>query len=87
MPKIDVKGTSITVYTVGDKDFNYGGFAIVESLREHLGWDICRNLTKINYRIHTNNIKTRMTKLIEDSMQFDLTINAILAPRPHEGTL
>ena len=165
MAKIDVKGTSITVYTEGDKDFisltdmirakdgdffisdwlrnrntveflgiweqvhnpnfNYGGFAIIKSQaglnnyklstkewvaqtnaiglvakagryggtyahqdiafefgmwisaefkiylikefqrlkeaeREQLGWDIRRNLTKINYRIHTDAIKTRL---------------------------
>ena len=165
MAKIEVKGTSITVYTVGDKDFisltdmirakdgdffisdwlrnrntveflgiweqvhnpdfNYGGFATIknqaglnnyklsvkewvaqtnaiglvakagryggtyahqdiafefgmwisaefkiylikefqrlkETEREQLGWDIRRNLTKINYRIHTDAIKTQL---------------------------
>ena len=165
MAKIEVKGASITVYTVGDKDFisltdmlrakdgdffisdwlrnrntveflgiweqvhnpnfNYGGFAIIKSQaglnnyklsakewvaqtnaiglvakagryggtyahqdiafefgmwisaefkiylikefqrlketeREQLGWDIRRNLTKINYRIYTDAIKTRL---------------------------
>ncbi len=165
MAKIDVKGTSISVYTVGDKDFisltdmirakdgdffisdwlrnrntveflgiweqvhnpnfNYGGFATIKSQaglnnyklsakvwvaqtnaiglvakagryggtyahqdiafefgmwisaefkiylikefqrlketeREQLGWDIRRNLTKINYRIHTDAIKTHL---------------------------
>ena len=28
--------------------------------KEQLGWDIRRNLTKINYRIHTNAIKTNL---------------------------
>ncbi len=31
-----------------------------ETEREQLGWDIRRNLTKINYRIHTDAIKTRL---------------------------
>lgn len=165
MAKIEVKGTSITVYSVGDKDFisltdmirakdgdffisdwlrnrntveflgiweqvhnpnfNYGGFATIKSKaglnnyklsakewvaqtnaiglvakagryggtyahqdiafefgmwisaefkiylikefqrlketeRDQLGWDIRRNLTKINYRIHTDAIKTQL---------------------------
>ena len=126
MAKIDVKGTSVTVYTVGDKDFisltdmirakdgdffisdwlrnrntvefpgiweqvhnpnfNYGGFAIIKSQREQLDWDIRRNLTKINYRIHTDNIKTRMTELFGGPMQFEVTIDVLLASRPLEGT-
>jgi len=31
-----------------------------ETEREQLGWDIRRNLTKINYRIHTDAIKTQL---------------------------
>lgn len=31
-----------------------------ETEREQLGWDIRRNLTKINYRIHTDAIKARL---------------------------
>lgn len=31
-----------------------------ETEREQLGWDIRRNLTKINYRIHTDAIKTKL---------------------------
>ena len=31
-----------------------------ETEREQLGWDIRRNLTKINYRIHTDAIKTNL---------------------------
>lgn len=31
-----------------------------EGEREQLGWDIRRNLTKINYRIHTDAIKTNL---------------------------
>lgn len=31
-----------------------------ETEREQLGWDIRRNLTKINYRIHIDAIKTRL---------------------------
>ncbi|MDX2111041.1 MAG: KilA-N domain-containing protein [Verrucomicrobiota bacterium] len=31
-----------------------------ETEREQLGWDIRRNLTKINYRIHTDAIKTHL---------------------------
>ena len=31
-----------------------------ETEREQLGWDIRRNLTKINYRLHTDAIKTRL---------------------------
>jgi len=31
-----------------------------EKEREHLGWDIRRNLTKINYRIHTDAIKENL---------------------------
>ncbi len=31
-----------------------------ENEREQLGWDIRRNLTKINYRIHTDAIKVRL---------------------------
>ena len=32
-----------------------------ETEREQLGWDIRRNLTKINYRIHTDAIKTQLS--------------------------
>jgi hypothetical protein len=38
------------------KDFQ----RLKETEREQLGWDIRRNLTKINYRIHTDAIKTRL---------------------------
>lgn len=31
-----------------------------ETEREQLGWDIRRNLTKINYRLHTDAIKTQL---------------------------
>ncbi len=31
-----------------------------EAEREQLGWDIRHNLTKINYRIHTDAIKTQL---------------------------
>ena len=33
---------------------------IKETERDQLGWDIRRNLTKINYRIHTDAIKTQL---------------------------
>jgi hypothetical protein len=48
-------------------DFNYGEFAIIasqaglnnykETERKTLGWDIRRNLAKLNYRIHTDAIR------------------------------
>ena len=31
-----------------------------ETEHQQLGWDIRRNLTKINYRIHTDAIKTHL---------------------------
>jgi hypothetical protein len=52
---------------VHNPDFNYGEFAMIASQaglnsykkteRKTLGWDIRRNLAKLNYRIHTHAIR------------------------------
>ena len=36
-----------------------------ETEREQLGWDIRRNLTKINYRLHTDAIKTHLVPRVQ----------------------
>jgi hypothetical protein len=43
-----------------------------ETEREQLGWDIRRNLTKINYRIHTDAIKTQLIPLKLTPLQINL---------------
>jgi hypothetical protein len=40
--------------------------------QEHLGWDIRRNLTKLNYRIHTDAIKTNLIPPSLSAQQINL---------------
>jgi hypothetical protein len=46
--KIKVLGKEISLYSKKEEEF------------KQLGWDIRRNLTKINYRIHTDAIKENL---------------------------
>jgi len=43
-----------------------------ETEHQQLGWDIRRNLTKINYRIHTDAIKTHLIPPLLTSQQINL---------------
>ncbi len=49
-------GYRLNLNSISSKNFN----AYKEEEQKQLGWDIRRNLTKINYRIHTDAIKENL---------------------------